>query len=326
MRIFIAIAALSCFIPFACASDPWVDAVVDASASLDGSGLYNDPESLLGEPTRTFIDPFSGDVFRASVVSAAVNRDEQGRKTVVTLRRGEFIKVRFDEPVEDDPRNAFGVDLIVFGNAFFPADGIIDPDSDMGAVSIIGGAFSEPVTVAVSTSGMGDPFSHPEEWHVFDAGPHADGLFPTNAFLWDECAGAWAAEADFCQPVDPALGNGDFVGGSAAEAIGLYGISGGGTGFDLAASGFESIQYVYLTSEGGEVDALADVAPAPAASGDVDRDGDVDLVDFARLQECWTGSGGGVGRCECRSANFDADGDVDFDDYAIMHATWSGPR
>ncbi len=318
--------AFACFIPLAGASDPWADAVVDASASLDGSGLYNDPASLLGEPTRTFLDPFSGDVFRASVVAAAVNRDEQGRKTVVTLRRGEFIKVRFDEPVEDDARNAFGVDFIVFGNAFFPADGLIEPDTDMGAISIIAGAFSEPVTVAVSASGIGDPISNPEEWHVFDAGPYADGLFPTNAFLWDECAGEWAAATDYTQPVDPALGNGDFVGGSAAEAIGLYGTSGGGTGFDLAESGFESVRFVYLTSEGGEVDGLADVAPAPAPSGDLDRDGDVDLVDYSRMQECWTGSGGGESRCGCGSADLDADGDVDLGDYAIMLATWSGPE
>lgn len=318
--------AFACFIPLAHASDPWADAVVDASASLDGSGLYNDPASLLGEPTRTFVDPFSGDAFRASVVAASVNRDEQGRKTVVTLRRGEFIKVRFDEPVEDDARNAFGVDLIVFGNGFFPADGIIDPDADMGAISIIGGAFTEPVQVAVSASGIGDPLTHPREWYVFEAGPFADGLFPTNAYDWDECAGKWAAASDYTQPVDPALGNDDFVGRSAAEAIRMYGLSGGGTGFDLAASGFESIQYVYLTSEGGEVDGLADVAPAPAASGDVDYDGDVDLVDFARMQKCWTGSGGGEARCECRAADLDADGDVDGDDYAILHATWGGPR
>lgn len=52
---------------------------------------------------------------------------------------------------------------------------------------------------------------------------------------------------------------------STANAIGSYIHSGGGTGFDLAQSGFESIQYVRVESNAtyrdGEIDAFAAVRP-----------------------------------------------------------------
>ncbi|MCG3132885.1 MAG: hypothetical protein FLDDKLPJ_03752 [Phycisphaerae bacterium] len=309
------------------ASDPWADAVVDFSPSLDGRGLYNDPVAALGEPTRTFIDPFSGEPFRASVVVAPLNRDESGRKTLLTLRRGEFVKVRFDEPVEDDPRNPFGIDLLVFGNAFFVADAGIDPETNMDGVMILGGAYREPVIVAVSPTGEGNPESHPEAWHVFSGGPYGDDLFPTNAFLWDSCAHAWGSPSDYTRPVDPALTEADFIGLSAGEGITLYRGSGGGAGFDLAATPFASVQYVYLTSESlGEVDALADVAPGHEGVGDVDFDGDTDLADFARVQRCFSGGGGVIEGCDCRGADLDGDGDIDLEDYRRVHEGWSGPR
>jgi hypothetical protein len=52
---------------------------------------------------------------------------------------------------------------------------------------------------------------------------------------------------------------------SAADAIDLFDGSGGGTGFNLAESGFASIQYVKVEGlpglDGGQVDALASVRP-----------------------------------------------------------------
>ncbi len=74
---------------------------------------------------------------------------------------------------------------------------------------------------------------------------------------------------DFTKPVNPALGtllnSGDTVSLSAADAIDLYDGSGGGTGFDLAESGFASIQYVKVEGlpdfDAGEVDAFSSVRP-----------------------------------------------------------------
>ena len=113
-----------------------------------------------------------------------------------------------------------------------------------------------------------------------------------------------------------------FAGGTAADAIDLYGCSGGGTGYDLDHTGFASISYVYLSSEGGEVDALADVFPS---LGDFDRDADVDLLDFARFQNCFDAEQGSHFPCDCRSADFDATHTVSLADHATMSTFMTGP-
>ena len=107
---------------------------------------------------------------------------------------------------------------------------------------------------------------------TFDAGPFADGLFPTNAYRWDRAAARWTdEEADFTKPVNPALTPADFAGKTAADALDLYDGSGGGTGFDLAAVGLPWIEYVRVEGvtgfAGGEIDAVADVSPVPEPAG-----------------------------------------------------------
>lgn len=122
----------------AMASDPWADTVVDASKSLNGSDLYNDPKSVLGSPTRSFYDWYQGAQMAASVVVGVFNLDApDGNKVITTLNGDEFIKVRFDEPVEDDPENPYGIDLLVFGNSFFYSDTFIEPGSDMETVRLL---------------------------------------------------------------------------------------------------------------------------------------------------------------------------------------------
>ncbi len=62
------------------------------------------------------------------------------------------------------------------------------------------------------------------------------------------------------------------------------------------------------------------------ADGDENDDGDVDMPDFARVQECFGGDGTppptGMG---CYNFDFDYDEDVDLDDYAEFTARFTGP-
>jgi hypothetical protein len=59
--------------------------------------------------------------------------------------------------------------------------------------------------------------------------------------------------------------------------------------------------------------------------GDFDRDADVDLGDFAGLQNCFTGEGpADVSPC-CRIFDFGSDSDVDLDDYAEFRSVLMGP-
>lgn len=303
--------------------DPWADQVVAAHSAMSATGLYNDPRAVLGPPASRIYDPTIRAMRAVTLLSPAYYLDGPGgRPVVLTISRGQFVKVRFDEPVWDDPRNPFGLDLIVFGNSFFPGNDFARPDTDFAAYFLSGDVFEEPIVVAVSPTGSGDPTTSPGEWYVYTTGPFPDGIFPTNAFLLNRSTGVSDAPADFMIPVNPALSPDDFAGLSAADAVDLYLCSGGGTGFDLAESGFPWIQYVYLTGTGGEVDALADVFPI---LGDFDRDGEVDLFDLAGFQQCFGSAYVEAGRCDCRPADFDGDGLVSHDDYHSLLSHLAGP-
>ena len=58
---------------------------------------------------------------------------------------------------------------------------------------------------------------------------------------------------------------------------------------------------------------------------DSDGDGDVDQIDFAVFQLCYTGSGGGV-PTGCKCWNRDQDNDVDAADFTAFNHCWTGPN
>jgi len=58
--------------------------------------------------------------------------------------------------------------------------------------------------------------------------------------------------------------------------------------------------------------------------GDLDDDGDVDLLDFALFQACFTGPQVSAPE-QCQSADLDRDGDVDVMDFWIFAARFTGP-
>ena len=236
--------------------------LVDYSSSLTGSSLYNDPYAVLGKPSTNFKNMgFSPATGRVKLVEPAWNVGLNDEKLITTLNTGEYVTVKFDHQVEDDPLNPYGIDLLVFGNSFYVGSNFVSDLSDMEDYMLVGGAWFEQLVVSVSQDG--------EEWYTYDSGPYCDSAFPTQAYLWDSEIGQWTdTESDFTKPVDPELADTLFAGGmSAADAIALYDGSGGGTGFDLAESGYDWIQYVRVEGldgfSGGEVDAFADVAPVP---------------------------------------------------------------
>jgi hypothetical protein len=68
---------------------------------------------------------------------------------------------------------------------------------------------------------------------------------------------------------------------------------------------------------------VIDVSCSMAANGDYDMDGDVDLVDFRRLVDCFDGPADGA----CGAAfDFDEDGVIGMADYASFAVNMSGPR
>ncbi len=299
---------------------------------------FNDSTTALGRPTvDTTGDGWDipvGDAVPVVAVWAALRSFE-----MVTVGHDGYLVLGFDHPIVNHPQNPYGIDFVVFGNAFQ----IIDwqnpwTNGDPNATVVQdGNGAVEPGTVSVSADG--------DTWYTFNTnGPFADEFAPTLGRVYDDehpdpSLGAWnlwwGAATDPTIPLDPRLRWSDLHWKSVAQIAQLYENSAGGTGFDLewlGVPGLNAIQYVRIAGppSGGtpEVDAVSDVYPC---LGDLDRDGDVDLADFAAFQACFTGSDQGPRPRGCFCADFDAnlsaaDLDVDLNDYATFESFLTGPN
>jgi hypothetical protein len=226
---------------------PFASEVVSYLAGSNIPAGYDDPLTALGPPARsTGSGPFDGDVTPFNTPW----RSEH----VVSIGAGGSLVLRFDAPVLDDAANPFGIDLLIYGNAFL---GI---DFDTGLAD--GVLFSEPARIALSQDG--------QSW--FDVGGvFADDLFPTLAY--QDPPGPFDSggtlPTSFTRPVDPGLTPADFVDLDVAAIAALYAGGAGGAGIDLAVLGLPWVQYVRIWQPetdtwSAEVDAIADV-PGPGA-------------------------------------------------------------
>jgi len=278
------------------AESPFASEVVAYQPGAGAAAGFTNPAVSLGAPER-----FTGEFIIPGAVTPfqpAFRPDE-----IVSIGLGGSLVVRFDHDVDDHPRNPFGIDLIVFGNAFF---------TDAGGGSVAGLA-SEGGAISVSADGV--------RW-VRVPGVEADGLFPTLGYL---DAGPFATqpglvESDFLRPVDPSIAPGDLVGLDHAALVELYDGSGGGTGIDIGALGLASVRFVRIDGPSAagmspEIDAFADVAPE-APDADLDGSGAIDAADLARLLSAW-GTPDPV-------ADLDASGTVDSADIAFILSAWTG--
>lgn len=248
---------------------PFATEVVSSTA-LPGTGLYNDPQAVLGQPSTLFNNGSAAnpDIRRVKLIEPAYNVGPDGGKLITTFNQNtsnpaldQSVTVKFDHMVMDDPRNPYGLDFIVFGNSFFTANGSFVSDAtNLNTTVLSGGSFDEPLKISVSPDDV--------HWYTYDDGPYGDTLFPTNAYKWDRATASWTdQEMDFTKPIDPAVTRASVAGKTAADVLDLYDGSAGGTGFDLKESGFSYIQYIRVTGvagySGGEIDGFADVAPVP---------------------------------------------------------------
>jgi hypothetical protein len=287
------------------------------STGLNSWGLYDVPSAVLGEPASWIYDDthdFWGENYACSMVYGAWNVTPQDELVITTIGVNSVLIVGFDHPVLDDPANPYGLDLIVFGNAFFARNttGLSDPnlysDTDMNTVvlSVSGGISFEKVKVEVAAVlNPGNP-NDPNYWFPFTYQP-ADGMYPMNRFAWDSVNNQWGQPLNPLKPVNPTLKNSDFANLTVPQAIALYDGSAGGTGYDLQwlrqehyqqlpidpQTGRRWIQYIRFTAMGypyGEVDAVSDVAPVSAPvfpRGDLNYDYHVNLQDLMIFSQNW---------------------------------------
>ena len=269
--------------PVAAAESPyaWRVAAADVEPdqpSWDKAFSFGDVSAALGRPSLSTAG--WGDSPDTPVVPV---NPAYGPDRLVTLlsaadtSAGGSITLEFDHGILDDPRNPFGLDFIVYGNAM----------QTLGGGRYWSGT-EDPASVTVATDelyperGLVEVSADGETWFAFTDGPWADDFAPTLSHCYDpenpdvslfEGNLWWGAQTDATRPIDPTAGPGDFKGRTLAEIAQLYDGSAGGTGFDI--SGFDLprdglgrkyVRFVRITSldpyDTTEVDAVADVAPA----------------------------------------------------------------
>jgi hypothetical protein len=205
---------------------------------------YTIPAAALGEPTRytgvgTFpqvVSPFNPPWLTSEIVS---------------IGQGGSLTLAFDRPVTNNASNPFGLDLLIFHNAFYldssgiatslvsAGGGIVEVSADLDTWVPVTGALAETHFPSLGYSDLTDPYA-------LDPG---------------------AVPSDFRTPVNPAFNP---IGMSFAQIVAGYAGSGGGTGIDLAGTGLGSISYIRISNPAGsgvsvEIDGVS-IVPAPGAA------------------------------------------------------------
>lgn len=212
--------------------------------SAAGNG-YNNPKTALGRPER-----FTGEGVFPSAVTPF--NSPFGTDEIVTIGGGGHLTVKFNAPIVNDPNNPFGIDLLVFGNAFY-----FDKAWPTGVVGMVD---DEGGLIEVSADGT--------TWHEV-TGVSADGNYPTLGYrdLTDPYAlTPGLKNTSFQRPVDPSF---DPIDKNFAEILAAYNGSGGGAGVDIGALGLSEISYVRVSHALGlpgapDIDAFVDVKAVPA--------------------------------------------------------------
>jgi hypothetical protein len=226
-------------------ASPYATSVLGYTAGTDAAAGYTDPTTALGAPEKV-TGELGGWPSDVTMFNPPWGTDE-----IVSIGAGGWLEVGFDHMVMDDLNNPFGMDLLIFGNAFFT-----DSSYPNG---VAGGIFAEPGVVEVSQDAS--------TW--YSVTPTADNLFPTQGFT--DTSGPYASDgtnpSNDLLPVDPALA-GTYVGKTYSQLLADYNGSAGGTGIDIAETGLPWIQYVRVSQPSTdtwstEIDAFSDVAPVP---------------------------------------------------------------
>lgn len=224
-------------------SENFAGHVVSYSAGTNADPTYADPAAALGSPTR-----YTGVQFGfAGAVTPFNPPFDPG--DIVSIGRGGSLVVSFDHAITNDASHRFGIDFLVFGNAFF-----IDNSYPSG---IVGGTFGRIGDIAVSSDG--------QNWTNVTAAAMGP-LFPTLGYsdLTDPYSTSpGAVNSDFSLAVDPSFNP---LGHTFAEVVAAYAGSGGGQGIDIGALGLSSVSYIRVTNSGApiSIDAFSAV-PAPAS-------------------------------------------------------------
>lgn len=266
--------------------------VVSYAAGSGASAGHRSPAAALGEPAR-----MTGTVGAPETVTPFQPPWQPSQ--VVSIGVGGSLVLELGSPATDDPGHRFGIDLIVFGNAFFS-----DASYPLG---MPGFCAAEGGLVDLSEDGV--------NWANVP-GAAAEGALPTLAWLdagpYDTAAGS--VPTDFLRAVDPALNEASVSGMDYADLVAAYDGGAGGVGIDLATTGLSTARFIRFRQPSGsigspEIDAVSVIPPTPSPF-DLDGSGRVDFGDLAVLMLSMGDAGG--------PCDLDGSGLVDFGDAALL--------
>jgi hypothetical protein len=245
--------ALTSIVSVTAYAAPFADAVVSYNPGSGFTSGYTDASVALGEPSRVnpFFDPT--DPFNPPY----------GQNQIVSVGTSGSLVVKFDAPVQNHPKNRFGIDFMIFGNSGF----IITNEFDFNTFQWVGtpatdgslfAANSGVTAVSVSKDGTNFYQLNPA------IAPTVDGLYPTDG------------NGNFQIPVDPTLTASDFAGLTLDDMRLFYLGSGGGTGYDISWAldgngnrvSLDTIKYIRVDVISGksEIDAFSAVMVPKGAS------------------------------------------------------------
>ncbi len=246
-----------------CFSDsPFATRVVSYVAGTGAAPGHRNPQSALGEPTRitgTFNAPETVTPFQPAWMT----------NQIVSIGAGGSLTLELGQAAMDSPGNPYGVDLIVFSNAFFT-----DTSDGQGSP---GYCYEEGGVIDVSEDGV--------TWFEIP-NTQVDGPMPTMGFIdagpFDSSPGE--LPTDFRKPMNPAITLVDVQELDYADVVIAYDGSGGGVGVDLASVGLFQAQFVRIRQPVGstsspEVDAIMVVQSLLV--GDLDGNGMIDNGDVS---------------------------------------------
>jgi len=289
---------------------------------------FSNPSTALGRPTVDTTGDLSftsgqSDPFPPTAIGPVVPVYQPFRsfELVSVGKNGGRLTLKFDHPVMNDPQNPYGIDLILFGNAnqYLSDSSTLWNNGNPNQATVGDYENSEPQPVSVSQDGI--------TWYTFTTGPYADSFAPTLGRVYDEVnpdasLGSgnlwWGQATDPTLPLPPALTAEFFANQTVAQMAKFYGQSAGGTGFDIAPTGWDWIQYIRIDNpsiyNSPEIDAVVDVAPRIA--GDTDLNGIVNYSDFVTLKSHFGKPGG------WNWGDFSGDARVGYEDFVSLKANF----
>lgn len=244
---------------FACASalaSPFAVEVISYDQGSNAFGSFLNPETALGSAER-----FSAGGGVTPFVPSFSDQE------IVSIGSGGQLTLRMGTAITDDASHAFGVDMIVFGNAAFIDQSFFDTDTSNDGDGILG---DDPQLFGAG--GVADVYVSADgvDWRL--AATTAIDLFPTlgyQDYTVTSPATPGSVPTDFQRAMDPTIGLADLAGLSFTELLDVYGSSGGGVGIDISGTGLASAEFVRFVNNDSaafEIDAVAAV-PSPGALG-----------------------------------------------------------